>query len=70
MLVLSRKIDERIVIAGGIEIRVLQIRGNNVRLGVTAPGHVSVHRFEVQKRIEHGYSEQPCVSRDFLKARK
>jgi carbon storage regulator len=69
MLVLSRKVDERIVISGGIEIKVLQIRGNNVRLGVTAPDHVSVHRFEVQKKVEHGNSEQPCVSRDLLEAR-
>ena len=48
MLVLSRKIGHRIVIAGNIEITVVQIRGNNVRLGVTAPRHIHVHRFETQ----------------------
>lgn len=42
MLVLSRKIGSRIVIAENIEITVLQVRGTKVRLGVNAPHHVSI----------------------------
>lgn len=50
MLILSRKRNEQIVIshpAGDIEIMVVEIRGDNVRLGITAPKEVPVHRREV-----------------------
>ncbi len=51
MLVLTRKLGERIVIAGNIEIAVVRICGNKVRLGVTARRHVFVHRSEVRRQI-------------------
>jgi carbon storage regulator len=47
MLVLSRKLDERIVIDGGIVITVVKIDRNNVRIGIEAPGHVQVFREEI-----------------------
>lgn len=47
MLVLSRKNGERIVIGGNIEVMVLQILDNRVRLGLTAPDDVSIYREEV-----------------------
>jgi carbon storage regulator len=47
MLVLSRQKDETIVIGDDIEITVVDIRGNKVRLGVTARKSLSVHRKEV-----------------------
>jgi carbon storage regulator len=50
MLVLSRKVGNRICIADNIEITVLRVRGNKVRLGVTAPCDVSIDRLEVSKR--------------------
>jgi carbon storage regulator len=50
MLVLSRKIGDRIVIGETIEITVMQIRGNIVRLGVTAPRHIHVGRVDLQVR--------------------
>jgi carbon storage regulator len=53
MLVLSRKIGDRLVIAESIEITVVQIRGNKVRLGVTAPRQVSVRRHEVTPETRH-----------------
>jgi carbon storage regulator len=59
MLVLSRTLGERIVIAENIEIAVVQIRGNKVRLGVTAPRHVAVHRLEVRNRLQADHREQP-----------
>lgn len=62
MLVLSRTAGERIVIAESIEIAVVQILGNKVRLGVTAPRHVSVHRLEVQKRTQKDDPEQQSPS--------
>lgn len=52
MLVLSRKKSEEIIIAGNIVITVVEIRGDKVRLGVTAPKDISVHRREVQEVID------------------
>lgn len=55
MLVLSRKRNERIVIAGGeIVLTIVEIRGDKVRLGIEAPKDISVHRGEVQDAIERG----------------
>ena len=51
MLVLSRKRNEAIVINDDIEIVVVEIRGDKVRLGVVAPKEVSVHRREVFEAI-------------------
>lgn len=47
MLVLSRKKDESIVLDGQIEIQVLKIKGNTVRLGIKAPAHIKVLRGEL-----------------------
>ena len=55
MLVLSRKLDESIVIGKDITIQVLDVRGGQIRLGITAPRDVSVHREEVYERI-HGHT--------------
>lgn len=51
MLVVTRKRNEAIVIGDGIEIRVLRVGRDGVRLGVTAPPHVVVHRREVYEQI-------------------
>ena len=47
MLVLSRQRDQTIVIGDDIEITVVDIRGEKVRLGISAPAHIPVHRKEV-----------------------
>jgi carbon storage regulator len=51
MLVLSRMRDETIVIGDDIEVTVVDIRGDKVRLGITAPREVNVHRREVYDAI-------------------
>ena len=51
MLVLSRTRDETIMIGDDIEITVVDIRGEKVRLGINAPPHVPVHRKEVYDAI-------------------
>lgn len=48
MLVLSRKKNQTILIDGQIEIEVLQIKGNSIRLGITAPSDVRVLRGELK----------------------
>ena len=52
MLVLSRKTDESMFIGDDIKITVLDIRGGQVRLGITAPESIKVHREEVYQRIQ------------------
>ena len=47
MLVLSRKLNEKIVIDGGITVTVVKIDRNQVRLGIQAPGDVAVYREEL-----------------------
>ena len=50
MLVLSRQRDEKIIIGDNVIVEVVDIRGDKVRLGITAPKEVPVHRFEVPGR--------------------
>ena len=57
VLVLSRKRDEKIIIGENIEITVVEIRGDKVRLGIEAPMDVSVHRKEVFDAIRN-YNDQ------------
>lgn len=52
MLVLSRQRDETIMIGDDVEITIVDIRGDKVRLGITAPPHVPVHRKEVYDAIQ------------------
>jgi carbon storage regulator len=52
MLVLSRQRDETIMIGDEIEITVVDIRGDKVRLGITAPTRIAVHRKEVYEAIK------------------
>jgi carbon storage regulator len=52
MLILSRRIGETMRIGDDIEVVVLGVRGNQVRLGVKAPKDISVHRQEIYERIQ------------------
>ena len=52
MLILTRRIGETVVIGDNVNITVLGVKGNQVRLGVNAPKEVSVHREEIYQRIQ------------------
>jgi carbon storage regulator len=52
MLVLSRQRDETIMIGDEVEVTIVDIRGDKVRLGITAPRHIQVHRKEVYEAIK------------------
>ena len=52
MLVLSRQKDESIIIGDNVEITIVDIRGDKVRLGITAPKEIPVHRREVYEAIQ------------------
>lgn len=57
MLALTRKKDEAIIIDGGIEIKILDIQGDKVKLGISAPKEVSVYREEVYENIKKNNQE-------------
>jgi len=54
MLILTRKLGESIIIDDNIVVTVLGVKGSQIRLGIDAPKEVSVHREEIQERINAG----------------
>ncbi len=52
MLVLSRQVDESIMIGDDVEIIIVDVRGDKVRLGITAPKNIPVHRREIYDAIK------------------
>lgn len=52
MLVLTRKENESIMIGNDVEIRVLDLRDNQVKIGIVAPRNITVHRMEVYQAIQ------------------
>lgn len=52
MLILSRKLNERIVIDGNIVVTILRIENDNVKLGIQAPSETPVHRQEIFESIQ------------------
>ena len=62
MLVLSRKLNEKIVIDGGIVVTVVKIDRNQIRLGIEAPPHVRVFREEIAGTSPRAAVDQACVA--------
>jgi len=59
MLVLTRKVDEEIIIDGRISVRLLDIQGGRVRIGITAPDDVSIRRAELVR----AFADEPRPQR-------
>lgn len=57
MLILTRRVGETIMIGENIEVQVLGVNGNQVKIGFNAPKNVSVHREEIYRRIK----KEGCV---------
>lgn len=51
MLILTRRVGETIIIDDDIEVTVLSVKGNQVRLGIKAPEDIAVHREEIYERL-------------------
>ena len=51
MLILTRRVGETLIIRDNIRVTVLDVSGNQIRIGITAPREVPVHREEVAERI-------------------
>ncbi|MFD1260073.1 MULTISPECIES: carbon storage regulator CsrA [Entomomonas] len=52
MLILTRKVGEALMVGDDVNITVLGVKGNQVRIGVSAPKEVAVHREEIYQRIQ------------------
>jgi len=61
MLILSRRIGENLRIGTKVSITVLEVKGNQVKVGVDAPKYISVHREEIYLRIQ---KERIVTNRD------
>ena len=53
MLILTRRTNETLMIGDDVKITVLNVKGNQVRIGIDAPHDVAVHREEIYQRIKH-----------------
>lgn len=52
MLILTRRVGEKLMIGDEISVTILGVKGNQVRIGVQAPSNVSIHREEIYERIQ------------------
>lgn len=66
MLVLTRKVNQSIVIGDDIEVVVLEVRGEQVRIGVRAPKAIAVHRKEIYEQIRQENLNAASVSAEDL----
>ena len=64
MLILTRRVGETLVIGDDVNVTVLGVRGNQVRLGVNAPKEVAVHREEIYQRIQKENDSENSSSDD------
>ena len=66
MLVLTRKLNESIQIGDDIEITILSIQGDQIKLGIKAPKDIDVHRKEIYTAIQESNSEAASILPNIL----
>lgn len=68
MLALTRKINEAIIIDGNIEIKVLDIQGDKVKLGIAAPKEINIYREELHAQIKQSNKDASVGDKDMLES--
>jgi carbon storage regulator len=68
MLILTRRLGESVMVGDDVSITILAVKGNQVRVGINAPKHLSVHREEIYRRIKDADSADiaEAISGNFL----
>lgn len=66
MLVLTRKLNEAIMIGDDIEITILAVEGEQIKLGINAPKNVDIHRKEIYQSIQQENSEASEIKTNLL----
>lgn len=64
MLILARKVGQKIVIGDEVELTVVEVRGDQVRLGITAPRSIAVHRKELREQIAAENAQAASTAQD------
>ncbi|HHK1973779.1 TPA: carbon storage regulator CsrA [Pseudomonas aeruginosa] len=59
MLILTRRVGETLMVGDDVTVTVLDVKGNQVRIGVNAPKEVAVHREEIYQRIQKEKDQEP-----------
>lgn len=67
MLVLTRKPNQAIQIGDDIEIKILAIEGEQIKIGIKAPKHIEIHRKEIYLAIQEENNKAVAASIDILK---
>lgn len=61
MLILTRRVGESLMIGDNVNVTVLGVKGNQVRIGVNAPKDVAVHREEIYQRIQQEKAQRAAA---------
>jgi len=61
MLILTRRVGEVLKIGDNVDVTILGVKGNQVRIGINAPKNVAVHREEIYSRIKEEQKQQPSL---------
>ena len=70
MLVLTRKTGEAIQIGDNIEIKVLSVQGDQIKIGISAPNNIAIHRKEIYLSIQESNNEAASFSKNILEQLK
>jgi carbon storage regulator len=68
MLILTRRIGEKLIVGGNVTVTVLSIKGNQIRLGIDAPREIKVHREEIYQKIQAEQAEKKASALNDRKA--
>jgi len=63
MLILTRRVGEMLKIGDNVDVTILSVKGNQVRIGINAPKEVTVHREEIYSRIKEEQKQPPGLPR-------
>jgi len=61
MLILTRRVGETVMVGDDVSVTIIGVKGNQVRIGISAPKDVAVHREEIYERIQRAQHPAPLT---------